>query len=97
MQFLIDIYSLYCHIKKLETLEEAYRQVKEKNGAKGLLTIPLQKKRDELPEKIRGIFSGLKKKGILQIAINKTNEILRGWENYFSEGSRTRRGLCPGR
>ncbi len=58
-----------------------------RNGEKGLLTIPLQKKREELLEKIRVIFSGLKKKGILQIAINKTNEILRGWVNYFRVGN----------
>lgn len=61
-----------------------------RNGKKGLLTIPLQKKRNELLEKLREKFERLNKNGILQITINEINEILGGWVNYFRVGNSSR-------
>lgn len=61
-----------------------------RGGKKGLLTIPLQKKRNELLEKLRDKFDRLGKCGILQIVINEINEILAGWLNYFRVGNSAR-------
>ena len=58
-----------------------------KDGKKGLLTLPLMKKRNELLEKLRNKFDRLGRHGILQIVINEVNEILQGWANYFRVGN----------
>jgi group II intron reverse transcriptase/maturase len=58
-----------------------------RDGKKGLLTIPLMKKRNELLEKLRNKFERLGRHGILQIVINEVNEILQGWANYFRVGN----------